>query len=245
MGKKFCPNNRSSFVTRFFVKDRTLVVDLMTARRVLSSAPCRGGLVTARSIINHQVPDNPVHEVDVPSKMRRRWSDPARYLGVVAESLSAPLPCVGLMTAVPMDRLIVLREEWDNLWVEGFFTVGVTNAVRAGESAPRLRETQPAGTINIILLTNATLSTSAMATAVQVVTESKTATLLAHRIRSQSGRPGATGTGTDAVVIVSGRDVPLRYSGTHTQIGELIGKLVTCGLQRGLKKSLIRDFLSS
>ena len=238
MGKEVCPSNRRSFVTRFFVKDHTLVVDLMTARRVLSSAPRHGGLVTARSIINHQVPGNPVHDVDAPDKVRRRWSDPARYLGLVAESLSAPPPCVGLMTAVLMRRLIVLREQSDNLWVEGFFTVGVTNAVRAGEVAPRQRAASAAGTINMILVTNAALSTSAMVTLVQVATESKTASLLAHTVRSQSGRSGATGTGTDAVVVASGDDVRLRYSGTHTRIGEMVGKLVMNGLQQGLAKCL-------
>ena len=236
MGKEFCPSNRRSFVTRFFVKDRTLVVDLMTARRVLSSAPRRGGLVTARSIINHQVPDTPAHDDDLPGNVQRRWSHPARYLGVVAESLSAPPPCVGLMTAVLMRRLIVLREQSDSLWVEGFFTVGVTNAVRAGEVASRLRAAPAAGTINMILATNAALSTSAMVTLVQVATESKTAVLLAQGIKTWTGQPGATGTGTDAVVVVGGDGPAMRYSGTHTKIGEMVGSLVSDGIVRGLRR---------
>jgi adenosylcobinamide amidohydrolase len=148
--------------------------------------------------------------------------DPSRYLGLVAESLAAPLPCIGLMTAVLMQRLIVLREQWDNLWVEGFFTVGVTNAVRAGEPTVEPPALSTAGTINIILVTNAALPASAMVTLVQVATESKTASLLGNNVRSHSGLAGATGTGTDAVVVASGDELRLRYGGTHTKIGELV-----------------------
>jgi adenosylcobinamide amidohydrolase len=221
------------FTTRFFVKDNTLVVDLMTRRRVLSSAPRLGGLASARSIINHQVPDNSTSGHDVSGNGRRHWGDPARYLGLVARSLAAPEPCVGLMTAVLMRQLIVLREQSKELWLEGFLTVGVTNAVRAGDAVAQ-QPAVPAGTINIILITNAALSTSAMVTLVQVATESKTAALLAHGVRTWTGQPGATGTGTDAVVVVSGDGPATRYGGTHTQIGALVGRLVMKGVTRGL-----------
>jgi iron complex transport system ATP-binding protein len=133
------------------------------------------------------------------------------------------------MTAVSLDRLMVCREQEEDLWVEGFFTVGVTNAVRAGEPiglAERRCVPQGAGTINIILITNASLTVSAMITAVQVATESKTAALLEAGVPSWTGRPGATGTGTDAVVVVGGDGPFMRYSGTHTMIGALIGRLV-------------------
>lgn len=220
-----------SFVTRFLVKHRTLVIDLGTPRRVLSSAPRRGGLVTACSIINHQVSDAPRHD--------HRWSrDPARYLGFVARELGARAPCVGLMTAVPMHQLIVLREWSEGLWVEGFLTVGVSNAVRAGDPCGPPAVSPGPGTINIIIVTNGALSASAMATAIQVITESKTASLLAHAVRSSTGDPGATGTGTDAVAVVSGVEIPLRYSGTHTAIGQLMGRLVTRGLSHGLRMCL-------
>ncbi|HJR76151.1 MAG TPA: adenosylcobinamide amidohydrolase [Nitrospiraceae bacterium] len=233
MDKEAGGGHCDALVTCFDVKDQTLVIDLGTPRRVLSSAPRLGGLVMARSILNHQVPEHFVCTSEASGDGRRRWRDPSRYLGLVAETLSAPQPCIGLMTAVLMRRLIVLREQWENLWVEGFFTVGVTNAVRAGEPTVELR-TSPAGTINIILVTNAALSISAMVTLVQVITESKTASLLAQNIPSQSGRPGATGTGTDAVVVASGDEGRLRYSGTHTKIGELAGRLVMKGVTRGL-----------
>ncbi|MGH7228005.1 MAG: adenosylcobinamide amidohydrolase, partial [Nitrospiraceae bacterium] len=93
------------------------------------------------------------------------------------------------------------------------------------------------GTINIILVTNARLASSALVGAVQVATESKTAVLLSKKVPSWTGSPGATGTGTDAVVVACGTGPRLRYSGTHTKIGEMIGRLVRRGVTEGLIRS--------
>ncbi len=232
-----------SFKTKFRLDDRTLLIDLGQPRRVLSSAPLGGGLVRARYVLNHQVPANPLS--GQPS--RQQWSDPARYLGRVAAGLGADHHSVALMTAVPLKQLVVLREERDSLWVEGFFTVGVTNAVRAGELVgPVLNRPvrHSPGTINIILVTNAYLSAPAMVGLVQVATEGKTAVLLSEGVPSWTGKPGATGTGTDAVVVVSGargNGPMLRYSGTHTSLGELVGRLVRFGVTKGLARSQRRS----
>jgi iron complex transport system ATP-binding protein len=147
------------------------------------------------------------------------------------------------MTAVPMTQLVVQREERDGMWVEAFATVGVTNAVRAGE---RVRRAQgepsgaTAGTINLILVTNGCLAVSAMVGAVQVATESKTGVLRDHAVPSWTGLPGATGTGTDAVVVVSalrGNGPSHSYAGTHTEIGSMIGRVVAQCLIEGLTRA--------
>ncbi len=231
---------RSAIETRFLVEGRTLLINLEKRLKVLSSAACHGGLVRARYIMNHQVPANPVAAPAVSPACQ--WTDPAKYLTQVAGELGVTGRAVALMTAVPMTQLVTLREGEDGLWVEGFVTVGVTNAVRAGDPvqpAETARRAKP-GTINIILVTNARLADSAMVGAVQVLTESKTAALLAAGVPSWTGRRGATGTGTDAVVLACGagrRGPSLRYSGTHTKIGELIGRLVLRGVGEGLKRS--------
>jgi adenosylcobinamide hydrolase len=228
----------SALVTRFWVEQSTALIDLGARRRVLSSAPRGGGLIRARFILNHQVQANPV--MAQVGSARRIWCDPARYLGRLACRIGVDHRCVALMTAVPLDQLVALREEQDGLWVEGFFTAGVSNAVRAGDpvvSADGGKGRLGAGTINIILVTNARLSSSAMVGAVQVATESKTAVLLAKGVPSWTKRPGATGTGTDAVVIACGNGPILRYSGTHTLIGAMIGRLVSRGVQEGLLRS--------
>jgi adenosylcobinamide hydrolase len=141
-----------------------------------------------------------------------------------------------------MKQLVKNREESGGIWVECFCTVGVTNAIRAGEPAShdgRRSRCDRVGTINIILVTNATLAVPAMVGAVQVATESKTAALVEKTVRSSSGLRFATGTGTDAVVVVSSIDGILRvqYSGTHTRIGSMIGRLVARCVREGLARS--------
>lgn len=210
------------------------MIDLGRRMTMLSSAPRGGGLVRAQYILNHQVPARPM--VLSASSSSLVWGDPSRYLGRLAAQLGIESPCVALMTAVSLKDLITLREESADIWVEGFFTVGVSNAVRAGEpngAAEREAESSP-GTINIILITNARLAMPAMVGAVQVATESKAATLLAESVPTWTGGPGATGTGTDAIVIVNGDGPALRYSGTHTAMGELIGRVVAQGVLGGL-----------
>jgi len=238
-------SDNSRVRVKYRVMRDALVIDLGSTHRVLSSAPARGGLVKARSILNHQVAANPVVRQPRPSdKPARRvnWSDPARYLEARASELEAKSPVVGLMTAVPMKRVVALREESNGIWVECFCTVGVTNAVKAGEPASYTgsgRRCGSAGTINIILVTNAILSVPAMVGAVQVATESKTAVLLEQAVRNWTGRHVATGTGTDTVVVACRlRGGPrLHYSGTHTTIGSLIGRVVGQCVRAGLVRA--------
>ncbi|MBI3603392.1 MAG: adenosylcobinamide amidohydrolase, partial [Nitrospirae bacterium] len=231
----------ASFATTFRLIGQTLLIDLGKPRRVLSSAPRGGGFTKARYVVNHQVEANPI-AASIPA-VPCQWRDPSRYLGSVARSLGADHRSVGLMTAVPIEQVVVMRETEGPLWVEGFFTVGVSNAVRAGEptgSPDGTQLPQTPGTINMILVTNARLSMSAMVGAVQVATEGKAAVLLSAGVPSWTGLPGATGTGTDTVVVACGssRAGPvLRYSGTHTKIGELIGRLVGRGVKEGLARS--------
>jgi len=231
------PSNRFSTTSR--VDRDTLIVDLGTRMRVLSSAPRGGGLRTTRYILNHQVASNPS-----PTVAGRTWEHPSRYLRRLAGLLGVESDCVGLMTAVPMTQVVSSREERDGLWVECFATVGVTNAVRAGEP-PRQGEGHSgqgkAGTINLIVVTNACLAVPALVGVVQVATESKTGVLRDHAVPSLTGSPGATGTGTDAVVAacaLRGYGPWHSYAGTHTDLGSMIGLVVGDCVTQGLARAV-------
>ena len=226
-----------NWVTSFVVQDHTLVVSFSEKRKMVSSAVYGGGVQHAQHILNHQVkvPLEPLNGDDI-----QKWEDPSRYLGKLSQRLGLVGPIVGLMTAVDLTQLVLCRQEFQGLWVEGFFTVGVTNAVKAGDPvcdySDSLLHSIP-GTINIILVTNARIRTSAMVGAIGVATESKTAMLHDMNVRNLSGQKLATGTGTDAMAIVSGLGRPLlRYSGTHTKFGELVGQVVSHGVAEGLQK---------
>lgn len=198
--------SRQPLQTAFRIRRKTLIVDLGRLQSVLSSAPRAGGITRARYILNHQVSAKPIGGDDGDLGTCARCPDPARTLSKLAISLGIRDKFVGLMTAVSLADLVTVRETHDQIWVEGFVTVGTSNAVQAGEpvtTSQRSRSAQP-GTINLILVTNARLSASAMVGMVQVATEAKTAVLMGAKVKSWTGRSGATGTGTDAVVIVSG-----------------------------------------
>jgi len=222
----------------------TLIIDLGSRMRVLSSAPRGGGFRTTRYILNHQVLPNPVSLKTSETKASQQHrGDPARYLRRIALAVGADGDCVGLMTAVPMKQLVTSRESEEGIWVECYATVGVTNAVRAGEPPRRAAgqgADRTAGTINLILITNACLAASALVGAVQVATESKTGLLRDHAVPSWTGRPGATGTGTDAVVVacaVRGKGPWQPYAGTHTVIGSMIGRVTADCLSQGLARA--------
>jgi adenosylcobinamide hydrolase len=229
--------------THHRIVGKTLLIDLGTHMRVLSSAPRGGGLRTARYILNHQVVPDSIKPKSRTNVSPKRWGDPARYLRRIALAVGADGDCVGLMTAVPMKQLITGRESEKGIWVECYATVGVTNAVRAGEP-PRYGTGEgadrTAGTINLILITNACLSASALVGAVQVATESKTGLLRDHAVPSWTGCPGATGTGTDAVVVacaVRGQGPWTSYAGTHTAMGSMIGRVTAGCLSQGLARA--------
>lgn len=225
--------------TRYRVIGQTLVINLEGRKRVLSSAPQGGGLTLASYVLNHQVEANPLAAGD----RSKTFADPAHFLRKVASRLGIRARTVGLMTAVPMTQLVMARAASDGLWVECFATVGVTNAVRAGEWPPqRAHRDRPGkpGTINLILITNGSLSHAATVGVVQVVTEAKAGVLRDHAVPSCGSGIAATGTGTDAVVIacrLRGQGPSHLYSGTHTIIGALVGQVVTDCITRGLAKA--------
>ena len=229
--------SRRVMQTAFKVRRKTLIVDLGDVRSVLSSAPRAGGITRARYILNHQVAAKPMGRNNCGTGTGAQCADPARMLSKLAISLGIKDKFVGLMTAVSLADLVTVREAYDQIWVEGFVTVGTSNAVRAGESVTLGQRTSNGthpGTINLILVTNARLSASAMVGMVQVATEAKTAVLLRAKVKSWTGQKGATGTGTDAVVVVSGDGPPQRYSGTHTILGELVGRVIGMAVTAGL-----------
>ena len=95
------------------------------------------------------------------------------------------------------------------------------------------------GTINIILLTNVTLTDGALAKTIITATEAKTAALQDMDARSSvSPKNQATGTGTDNMIVVSGTDPEkkVRTTGGHAKMGELIGATTKIAAAETIKK---------
>jgi adenosylcobinamide amidohydrolase len=149
-----------------------------------------------------------------------------------------------LGTGVDMDKLAVCERSFGDFEVCCFATAGAKgNALRTGVDVASYVETpghfMPThGTINVIVLTNSTLSVAAMARAMITVTEAKTAVLEDLKVRSTSSpQLQATGTGTDNIIIVSGNvGEPLLLTTGHSKMGELIGHSTKIAVAEALKK---------
>jgi adenosylcobinamide amidohydrolase len=152
---------------------------------------------------------------------------------------------VFLSTGADMDNVAVCEKSYQEFTVCCLATGGVKdNALRTGVDGANWVERNGKfgnmlGTINIILLTNATLSDGAMARAIITATEAKTAALQDLDVRSTSTpQKQATGTGTDNMIIVSGKSLgePIRCTGGHTKMGELVGVSTKIAVAEAIKK---------
>jgi len=143
-----------------------------------------------------------------------------------------------------MNNLAVCEKSYQDRIVCCLATGGVGNALRSGVDGANWVEQDGKfgnvlGTINIILLTNVTLTDGAMARAIITATEAKTAALQDMDARSSvSPENQATGTGTDNMIVVSGNwcGKPIRSTGGHTKMGELIGVSTKIAVAEAIKK---------
>ena len=194
-------------------------IEFPNTRRVLSSAPHNGGLVDAHHLLILRVMENfngtkgpfePLADTFRNYCRRKEWS------GVT----------VGMMTSARMTSFRNVRRSARDVEISVLVTAGISNARRAGDPAEHRVfdevEIKP-GTINVIILTNAVLTQAAQVEAVMVATEAKTAVLQDIGATSPVTGKTATGTGTDAVAVVSGSAPPeICYCGKHTLFGEML-----------------------
>jgi adenosylcobinamide amidohydrolase len=163
-----------------------------------------------------------------------------------------------------MNNAAISHAVFRDLEVIAICTGGVeTNAGRAGDHASYYQidgrfvkideqETEPAGTINTILLISREITPGAMVEAVITATEAKTAVLQELAVPSRYSDGLATGTGTDQIGIACrmGTGAPLTDTGKHSKVGELIGRTVhdaikeTLAIQNGLTPMRQRSVLA-
>ena len=209
--------------------EKVLTVRFAEVRRTLSTSD---GLLEARAAINHA--SHPLLWQSLGKRFmgqdgRGGKAYAAHVHATTAAALQLARPAVaGMATAADMDNLAVVSKHYGHLTVSVLATAGArTNAIRTGVDAGTYIEgEQPAGTINILVLTNIRLSDAALARSLITVTEAKTAALEDLKVPSTySPTVQATGTGTDSIIVVSGtQGPPASYTGGHSRIGELIGK---------------------
>ena len=202
--------------------DREAVV--VTAREplaVLSSAFVRGGLASARAIVN----------LHVPKSLRQEDAD--ALLPAFVDRRRIPGPWVGLLTAAWTERAQVAGECLNGVTALAIVTVGLSNRVAAG--------TTPVGvwapsTINAIIVVDAAPDPAALVNTVMTVTEVKTSLLAAADLRCADGHV-ASGTSTDAIVVAAtGRGPRQRFGGPISDLGWVVGRASRAALGAGIQR---------
>ena len=214
-------------------KVNTLLVSFGEKRRILSTWD---GYREVSFVANTYTP-LPLSEITMKNYQEFEETFPAT-LGIPHRELSF------LSTGADMDNVAVCEKSYQDLIVCCLTTGGVGNALRTGVDGANWMEQDGSfgsmlGTINIILLTNATLSDGAMARAIITATEAKTVALQDMDARSTfTPQNQATGTGTDNMIIVSGKGLgkTIRCTGGHTKMGELIGVSTKIAVAEAIKK---------
>ena len=228
--------------------EKSLVVTFPKPRKTLSTTE---GMIEARAALNHGAHPFLWKEVSR-SFAGKDGQGGRRYIahihGRIAQRFGIGKKALATMgTAADMDNLAVATREFAPFTVTALVTAGAeTNALRAGvDEGVHIegkekgnQDGKPLGTINVLLLTNARLTEGAMAQAIILTTEAKTAALEDLRVPSSYTKGAqATGTGTDSVIVVAGTTGPrVTYTGGHSRIGELIAKAVYAAVVEALGK---------
>ncbi len=211
----------------------TLLFSFMEKRRILSTWD---GYRKVRYVANTYQPTG-LSEITMRNYNEFQAKFPAS-LNISRSDLSF------VSTGANMENVAVCEKSYYELIVSVLATGGLGNALRTGVDGAHWMEWNGnyinlLGTINIILLTNASLSGGAMARAIINATEAKTAALQDMDARSSvSPQNRATGTGTDNIIVVSGKesDKMIFSTGGHTKIGELIGISTKIAVAEAIKK---------
>ncbi len=211
---------------------------------VLSSAVHNGGFRKANKIISIHVPEdnNENCNRNMDDLDKELHENPEIILKRALVKLGIdPDEVVGIMTHADVRNVEVSHQRHQDITLSAFVTAGVEVAATAGEltiSKPNSFKIDTVGTINVILLIDGNLTESCMVDVVKTVIEAKTVALRELDIRSCFSGDLASGTVTDSVVVAcTKRGAPVKYAGTATVLGELIGKSV----KESLKKSLYNE----
>ncbi|MGB9940858.1 adenosylcobinamide amidohydrolase [Methanosarcina sp.] len=195
---------------QYYIKDSALIIK---GNFEAVSTGLNGGSARVKSLFNKQVPKtfNP--------------PDPQEFLKKEALKLGLEKAHFGLLTAVKMEYLQVIEDGY----LTAFITAGVSNG---SEFRAKI------GTINIILISKARLSETALLGAIITATEAKGLALI---------EKGYTflGTNTDAVIVaweIDSKPVPecgkkqeIPYAGSSTDFGKKITEAVIKGVKAGLE----------
>lgn len=218
------------------IQDNKLILKSKIPLKTLSSAVLNGGSREANCIVNVQVDESAGSDLDdeVHKDARDFLLDETTKAGIPKDNV------VAIMTAARMENVEVVTEKFEGLTLTTFVTAGAYFAATPGDEVASKQAAFPPkkwGTINTIMLVDGNLTQSCMVNAIVSATEAKAAALRELDLRSRFSAEVATGTVTDSIVIACTKQRnPIKYAGSGTILGELIGKSVKAALKSAIFK---------
>jgi iron complex transport system ATP-binding protein len=203
------------------VSAEAVVVTADRLLTVISSAAAGGGMARARAIVNLRVDKN------------MPWQDADLTVESFVRRHAIARPVVGLLTAAATEKAQTVEESAAGVSALVVATVGLSNAIAAGES---VRAAASPSTINIIVILDADPEPAALVNVVMTVTEVKTAVLAAAGVRCAGGAP-ASGTSTDSVAVAAtGRGERCRFGGPVSDLGWVAARAARGALAAGVRR---------
>jgi adenosylcobinamide hydrolase len=219
---------------RFELKQTSdhVCVSFSTEHPVISSAVFNGGACVASNILIMKVGENFEGKKQVAVNPEITLADYCKQLQLSGTT-------VGMMTSTSMDSFRLASRSSQGVEVTAMVTAGISNARCAGDRADDRffqKYGNPTGTINIIILTTATMSRAAMVESVMLAAEAKTVAMRELGVKSPLSGTIATGTGTDAIAVANGAGpVTVRYCGKHVIFGEMLASAVIEAITESLR----------
>lgn len=221
------------------IDEKAIVINLRGPRHVLGTSYLNGGYRTDLAYIFNYC--EIYGRADERCEMRAPTNE--GHLMLIAEELGLdPAVTTGLSTSAKMKYAVLRQAFYGDFSLTVMVTAGIdANGGRVGDPAcwhekAGLPVPEKPGTINIILSADANLAPGAMARALSLATEAKTAALQELLAPSCFSAGLATGSGTDGIIVVSnpGSSTFLTNAGQHTKLGEHIGSLVVATVKEAL-----------
>lgn len=197
-----------------------LEFDLGQEMQVLSWAVHRPGLVTARRVLWREVRNADLTpELDVES-----WLEGELQARGATDAVT-------LLTSRDIRFYHEASATCGDTKADAVATVGFSNAERVGHRVDRAGKDW--GTINVAVRLSTGLTEPARLEAMSIAVQARTAAVMDAQLTVPSGV--ATGTGTDCVAVASpaGQN---RYTGMHTDIGEVVGRAVYTAVLNGARE---------
>ena len=218
--------------------EKSIVVQFNGEREVLSTGPINGGhRKDLKFAFNHDA--NP--GAGMKCALRAPTYEEHMYL-IAGELGLDPEKTTGISTAASMRNVSIVEESYRDITVTAIVTGGIeTNGGRVGDPASNYEEQGKFqdvknGTINIILVIDADLTSGALTRSLVTCTEGKTAAIQELMEGSKYSRGIATGSGTDGTIIICNSEskIKLTSAGKHSKLGELIGIAVKKSVKEAL-----------